>query len=292
MRSWVFSNELPASEQSGHNLYSPTDSSTSAVLDGYSWSISYGDGSSASGDVYTDTVNIGGAVVTGQAVECASSVSSEFVSDSSDGLVGLAFNSINTVTPQSQSTFFFTAISEGLAEPVFTANLQKGEPGNYNFGYIDDTEYTGDITYVPVNTANGFWEFTGSGYAVGTKSFVSESIDAIVDTGTTLLYLPTDAVTAYYKQVRGSSNSNTDGGYIFPCDATLPSITLGIDSYMAVVPGDYINYAPASEDGMCFGGIQPNTGIGFSIYGDIFIKSQFIVFDGSVPQLGFASKAT
>lgn len=44
----------------------------------------------------TDTVKIGGTTVTGQAVELAKQVSSTFVSDSSDGLVGLAFSSINT----------------------------------------------------------------------------------------------------------------------------------------------------------------------------------------------------
>ena len=204
---------------------------------------------------------------------------------------------------------FFDNAKSGLAAPLFTANLKKGKPGNYNFGYIDSSEYTGSITYVPVNTANGFWEFTGNGYAVGTGTFKSLSIDAIADTGTTLLYLPASAVSAYYAKVSGATNSASQGGYIFPCSATLPSITLGIGSYKAVVPGSYINYAPATGSRKfssylwyqinsnkvpeCFGGIQSDTGIGFAIYGDIFLKSQFVVFDAlSSPQIGFAAKPT
>jgi aspergillopepsin I len=41
-------------------------------------------------------VTIGGTTVEGQAVELAKTVSSTFVSDGADGLVGLAFSSINT----------------------------------------------------------------------------------------------------------------------------------------------------------------------------------------------------
>ena len=52
-------------------------------------------------------------------------------------------------------------------------------PGTYDFGTIDSSKYTGTITYIDVDTANGFWEFTGSGYAVGGGSFVSSSIDAM-----------------------------------------------------------------------------------------------------------------
>lgn len=288
---WVFSSELPANEQNGHSIYNPADSKTSKVSNGETWSISYGDGSSASGDVYTDVVNVGGTSVTSQAVELAKTISSEFAQDQSDGLLGLAFSSINTVKPNQQQTFFANAESS-LDSPLFTANLKKGAPGSYNFGYIDSSEYTGDITYTAVDNSQGFWGFTCSGYTVGSGSPVSESIPAIADTGTSLLLLPDDLVSAYYAQVSGSSNSQTDGGYIFGCNTALPDLTLQIEGYAAVVPGSYMNYAPASESGSCFGGLQSNSGIGQSIFGDVFLKAQFVVFDDAAggPQLGFAAK--
>ena len=289
---WVFSSELPAASQSGHSIYNPTKSTTSRLLSGYTWAISYGDGSGASGNVYTDTVKVGATTVTSQAVELATSISAQFQQDiDNDGLLGLAFDTLNTVQPVKQKTFFSNA-KASLSAPLFTVNLKKGAPGTYDFGYIDAAKHTGTITYVNVNTANGFWEFTSNGYAVGTGAFTSTSIDAIADTGTTLLYLPTTVVYAYYAKVNGASYDSSQGGYTFPCSATLPSITLGIGSYRAVVPGSYILYAPVSGS-TCFGGIQRNTGIGFSIYGDIFLKSQFVVFNGaSTPQLGFAPKPT
>lgn len=65
-----------------------------------------------------------------------------------------------------------------------------------------------------------------------------------------------------------------------------------IGDYHAVIPGEYINYAPVSDGGdTCFGGIQGNQGLGFSIFGDIFLKSQYVVFDSQGPRLGFAAQA-
>ena len=55
-----------------------------------------------------------------------------------------------------------------------------------------------------------------------------------------------DRVTAYYAKVAGSKYDSTQGGYTFPCSATLPSLTLGIGAGRFPVPGSYINYAPVS----------------------------------------------
>lgn len=237
---------MPTSQLAGHSFYDPAASPSSKKLDGYTWSISYGDRSSASGDVYTDTVRIGSTTVTGQAIELASTISAQFQRDTdNDGLVGLSFDIGNTVRPVKQKTFFTSAKST-LSAPLFTVNLKKGAPGSYDFGYINSTKYNGAITYVNVDTRNGFWEFISNGYAVGSGGFTSASIDAIADTGTSLLYLPPAVVSAYYARVSGASYDSAQGGYTFPCNSTLPSITLGIGRYRAVVPGSYVVYAPVS----------------------------------------------
>ncbi|KAF2756950.1 Asp-domain-containing protein [Pseudovirgaria hyperparasitica] len=286
---WVFSTELPATQQSGHAVYQPT---ASKKKQGYTWNISYGDGSGASGDVYADTVVVGGVTATSQAVEAATSVSSSFSSDTNDdGLLGLAFSTINTVSPQKQTTFFDTVKSQ-LATPLFAVTLKYHQAGTYDFGYLDTAKYTGAISYVTVNTQNGFWEFTAGGYTVGSAAPVASSFDAIADTGTTLLYLPSAIVSAYYAKVAGAAYSSTYGGYVFACSAALPDFSLTIGGTSHRVPGKYINYAPASGS-TCFGGIQRNTGIGFSILGDIFLKSQYVVHDVSqaAPRIGFATQA-
>jgi hypothetical protein len=148
------------------NLTPASKSATAKLNSGETWSISYVDGSSASGNVCLDTVQVGTTTVTSQGVEAAKSASSDFISDPREGLPGLAFNSINTASPTQQKNFFSNAIST-LAAPLLTANREKGASGNYDFGYIDASEYTNAITYVPGNAANGFWEFTGNGYSVG-----------------------------------------------------------------------------------------------------------------------------
>ncbi|KAI3340849.1 eukaryotic aspartyl protease [Ustulina deusta] len=295
---WVFSTETPQDQLGGQTVYNIQQSSTAKLLTGELWDISYGDGSSSGGNVYLDTVSIGGITVENQAVESATNVSLAFTQrPETDGLVGLAFSTLNTVKPNQQSTFFDNAMRD-LAAPLFTANLRASEPGNYNFGFIDTTEFTGQITYVPVNTSAGFWQFTSQGFKVGDSAVTTAAThQAIADTGTTLMLVPSDIAAAYYAQIPGAVNAvQTAGGYVFPCSATLPNYTALIGPYQAVIPGEFINFAPVdgntfADATTCFGGIQAvPAGFPFAIYGDVFLKSQFVVFHGGDTQLGLAPK--
>jgi hypothetical protein len=289
---WVFSSHTPASQVRGQRIYAPDKSTTSKLLDGHTWSITYGDGSGSRGNVYTDNFTIGGVTVESQAVETAEEVSSSFTTeDAIDGLVGLGFSTLNTVSPEGQLTFFDNAKPK-LDSPVFTADLKYMKPGTYDFGFIDETKYTGEITYVPVETDPGYWTFTSSGYGVGSGTFSSSPITGIADTGTSLVYLPTAIVTAYYRQVEGATNSRSYGGYVFPCNSTLPPFVFGVGEAKFTIPPSYISYAAVTDGSpTCFGGLQSSSGIGINIWGDVALKAAFVVFNGEEPPtIGWASK--
>ena len=65
-----------ATKYKGHTIYNPAKSSSAKEASG-SWNISYGDGSSALGNVYSETV--GNIAIPGQTVELAEKLSSSFL---------------------------------------------------------------------------------------------------------------------------------------------------------------------------------------------------------------------
>jgi len=95
---WIFSTYLQSENgASNHTLYDPTKSSNFQSAPGETFNITYGDGSGARGIVGYDKVLIGAATVTSQAIEMATAVTSNFISDTdNDGIMGLAFSYINS----------------------------------------------------------------------------------------------------------------------------------------------------------------------------------------------------
>jgi Eukaryotic aspartyl protease len=149
----VWSTELSRQTRSQgsatHTIFDPTQSSTFQNVSGSTWSISYGDQSTASGTVGTDNVTIGGLTIKNQAVELANQLSAQFIQDSgSSGLLGLAFGQLNTVKPTAVKTPVENMIAQSDISAdmeLFTAYLGSwrdvAEPDQgksfYTFGYID-----------------------------------------------------------------------------------------------------------------------------------------------------------
>lgn len=243
---WVLNSNMDPSYIEGHTVYHPEKSNTYKAVENNNFEISYGDSSWAKGTVCKDTVSIGGATVKDQFFGLPSTVSQSFVSDTnSNGLLGLGFSSMNTFQPGPQKTFFDN-IAPDLEEPVFTSLLRSGGIGEYEFGAIDQSKYTGTLVNISVDSSNGYWQFDTKLFAVGSGSLqsVADTPTAIADTGTSLMLVSEQILNAYYGQVQNAQYSPSAGGYIYPCSAELPSLTVALgDKYQATIPGSLIKFA-------------------------------------------------
>ncbi|KAG8767956.1 Type I transmembrane sorting receptor [Ceratobasidium sp. 428] len=119
---WVPSSNCRRGGCQGKNQYTAeSSSSVSEVSTARDFSISYGDGSTTSGPVYTDTVSAGGLSATGQAFSAVTRESRSFAQDPSDGIMGLGFS---TISSMDAPTFFENLVSQkAVNSSVFSMYL-------------------------------------------------------------------------------------------------------------------------------------------------------------------------
>jgi len=119
-----------------------------------------------------------------------------------------------------------------------------------------------------------------------------------VDTGTTLIYVPTAAAEELYKQIPSASAAPEEigtGYYLIPCSEmdTLSSVSFVFGSSSFAVNSLDFNLGPLEEGSTdCVAGIigaDDVTGSGnFAIVGDEFLKNWYSVFDIGSNSVGFA----
>ncbi|KAF1935346.1 aspergillopepsin A precursor [Clathrospora elynae] len=310
---WVWSTELskdildkanPAIQQVA---FDPAKSSTFKKLDGETWKILYGDQSSASGDVGTDILNLGGLKIETQAVELAKELSQQFAQGNGSGLLGLAFGSINNVTPNQQKTPVDNIIAQkSVKEQLFTAYLgswrdadeaDKGE-SFYTFGYIDQDVLTAagatSPNYADIDSSQGFWQLQSTSATINGQTVTRSNNTSIIDTGTTLCLVDDALVEAVYKAIPGSKYDQTNQGYIFPAATTadqLPVIQLAIGDSMVTFQKEDLGFADAG-DGNVYGSIQSRGSMNMDIYGDAVLKAMYAIFDmnNGKPRFGWVQR--
>lgn len=303
---WVFSTELPKKtiqSAGNHSIYNSSKSSTFKKQSS-TWKISYGDGSSASGTTGTDVVTVGGISIQNQVIELAKQLSTEFASGEGDGLLGLAWPSINTVTPTQAATPVENMISQNLiSAPLFTAHLGSyrdsstdNEPVSfYTFGSIDqgvlsasNVNSESDIYYTPVDNSQGFWQFDSTSATVNGQTVNRSGNTAIADTGTTLALVDDNTVEAIYNAIQGAKYDSTQQGYLFPSSvplSQLPTVTFAVGDQQFAVPKEALSFADAGN-GMVYGGIQSRGSMTFDILGDTFLKGIYAIFDQGNTRFG------
>ncbi|KAF2798125.1 acid protease [Melanomma pulvis-pyrius CBS 109.77] len=297
---WVWSTNLDTKTKAGgggqkHQIFNPKKSSTYKKVSGSTWKIRYGDGSTASGDVGTDNVTLGGLCVENQAVELASKLSPQFTSGAGDGLLGLAFSQINTVKPKQVATPVENMVLQSdipKDKELFTCYLgswrdadeeDKGE-SFYTFGYIDEDVIKRCGTepyYVPIDSSAGFWQFASESATINGQAIPRKGNTAIADTGTTLALVDDALCTAFYGAIPGATFDPSQQGWTFPIGTPvekLPSLAFAVGDRLFEVQKEDYGFAECAE-GMQYGGIQSRGDLMFDILGDTWLKAIYAIFD-------------
>jgi len=259
-----------------------------------------GDGSSASGDVGTDTLVLGGLSVENQSIELASKLSSSFAQGTGDGLLGLAFGSINTVQPEPVPTPVENMITQQdipQNAELFTAFLAD-ESGDsfYTFGYIDQDALGGQTpSYTPVDNSQGFWMFDSGSASINGKTVQRSGNTAIADTGTTLALIDDATLEQIYAAIPGAKQSTQQQGWVFPKDTpteSLPTVSFAVGDNLFTVQKEDLAFQDLG-DGTVYGGIQSRgSQQDFDILGDVFLRGIYAIFDQGNTRFGAVQRGS
>ncbi|KAI1794469.1 acid protease [Ganoderma leucocontextum] len=303
---WLASSSSLTAAAQGIATFNPNASSTFQNL-GTAFQIQYGSGA-AQGFLGSDVVQMAGLSIKAQTFAVATATTSNLLSQPVSGLMGLAFQSISS----SQATPLWQALatSGALDQPLmafqltrFTddPNAQELEPGGtFNLGAVNTSLFTGDIDFQPIPGGQGtYWiqELTGltaNGNSVtlpaGSGSY------AAIDTGTTLVIGPEDAIAGLYAQIPGSQalTGQNAGYYTYPCSAAV-NVTLGFGASTLSWPVSAADFVFQKRGDQCIGAFiamdtSANSAVPPWIVGDTFLKNVYSVYRGSTPPaVGFAT---
>jgi len=288
---WVPSTKCSSIACFLHAKYDATQSST-YKKNGTTFEIHYGSGS-MEGFISQDTLTIGDLTVKHQDfAESTKEPGLAFAFGKFDGILGLAYDTIAVLhtTPP-----FYNMINQGLLDQnLFTfylGNANDGEGasgGEAVFGGIDPTHYEGKITYAPIRR-KGYWEVELEKVKFGDEVMELDNTGAAIDTGTSLIALPTDVAEIINAEIGATKSWN--GQYTVPCESipNLPPLvfTFAGKDYQ-IEASDYI----LNVQNSCissFTGLDIPAPMGpIWIIGDTFLRKYFTVYDLEKNAVGFA----
>jgi hypothetical protein len=251
------------------------------------------------------------------------------------GLLGLGYPGLTSTAHQKNGTaytpFVFNLMQQNLIQdPVFSIYLnnvnEKNWAGEIIFGGVDSSKYSGNLSYVPVqqitatpSSANAsstavtgymFWVVYGQGILVtGGKGSTpniqyATPLPTIIDTGTTLTYLPAPMVQAIVEAVAGPGTYQQDqstGMYIVDCALANQDTTIQLQmtptssstSSPVVINAALKDVLMSDQSGYCYLAIAPSNsaspfGPNSALIGQSILRSSYMVFDMGQNRIGFA----
>ncbi|KAF8250141.1 peptidase A1, partial [Wilcoxina mikolae CBS 423.85] len=283
---WVPSTQCGSIACYLHNKYDSSSSKT-YKSNGTSFEIRYGSGS-LSGFVSQDDVTIGDITIKDQLfAEATSEPGLAFAFGRFDGIMGLGYDtiSVNHIPPP-----FYTMIEQNkLDEPVFAFYLSSTEQQSEAiFGGIDKKHYTGKMVKLPVRR-KAYWEVDFDAITFGDQAASLENTGAIVDTGTSLIALPTTIAELLNEEIGAKKGWN--GQYSVECSArdNLPDLTFTLCGHNFTISAyDYILEVQGSCISAFMGMDFPEPVGPLAILGDAFLRRYYSVYDLGSNTIGLA----
>lgn len=271
-------------------LHAKYDSSASSTYkaNGTDFAIRYGSGS-LEGFVSQDNVVIGDLRIKHQDfAEATKEPGLAFAFGKFDGILGLAYDtiSVNHIVPP-----FYNMLDQKLLdEPVFAFRLGSSEEdgGEATFGGVDENAYSGKIDYHPIRR-KGYWELELESISFGKEELELEGTGAAIDTGTSLIVMPSDVAEMLNKEIGATKSWN--GQYTVDCNTipSLPELSFKFGGKKYALKGeDYV----LNAGGTCissFTGMDIPAPIGpLWIVGDTFLRKYYSVYDLGRNAVGLA----
>lgn len=281
---WVMGEGCTTTACKSHDTFGQSNSKTlSQSSDNFN--ISYKTGNVA-GPIVTDDVSIAGLNLKmefGLALE----TTDQFDNYPMDGILGLARQPGTGFTPPT----FFQALQQNkvLKSNIFGLNLQRASDhsndGEINFGGVDTTKFQGDLNYLSTIDGSNWWEIPLGGFSVNGDLTALSSRSAILDSGTSYMFVPPDDAETLFKQIPGSQ-STTSNSFTVPCDTnTSISVVFNKVAY-EISPKDYVGASVGN--GQCTSNIMSEVAVDNQTWllGDTFMKNVYTVFDGDENRIG------
>ncbi|SCV00036.1 LAME_0G07118g1_1 [Lachancea meyersii CBS 8951] len=278
-----------------------TDSSSSFKSNNSEFYISYGDGTYAAGLWGSDKVTLQNVEIPRVNFAVANESTSEF------GVMGIGMEdleSTNTLSedPHTYINFPSALVLQGdIHTRAFSLylNTLDATKGSILFGGIDHSKYSGTLYTVPIiNTyknqgyANPIrFEVTLQGLGMRANdtdtTFTTTKIPVVLDSGSTLSYLPPRMVSAAASKL-GATYSSQSGLYIFECSEISDDDSFVFDFGGFQIQSSLSNYVlETSSSSWCALGMIPQTS-GSYILGDNFLTAAYVVFDIDNMQISMA----
>lgn len=283
--------------------YDANSSSTYNYVGSY-FNISYVDGSGAAGDYVTDTFALGDSTLEDFQFGVG------YTSTSEQGILGIGYPvnevQVGRANMKPYENLPAKMVSAGQIQSQAYSlwlNDLDANKGSILFGGVDTDQYTGELQTLPVQANDGvFSEFkiTLTGLSLGGQSIAEdEALAVLLDSGSSLTYLPDTWVDQIFEQV-GAQYEASDGAAYVACALARDSGTLDFtftDPAISVEMNELVldlgttsgGGRPTFDDGTeaCLFGIAP-AGAGTNVLGDTFLRSAYVVYDLVNNEVGLA----